>query len=219
MNSQNGVLYTVGDSVRNDRSVRYIQDSGGNSNGVPPLPIPNREVKPIHADGTAFSCGRVGSRLFKRRFTVGAFFVFCLLGADSGFGGMVRPVRPHSRGRGSLRTLFCAGFISPARYGRFGLGSSFSWSVSAEAVFVDSGFWLSLCPDGCRSCLWYRIRRASGLVFACGGILFHARKPSEQERHEGARGSGRGPEGWIMAPDCCGPGTVAAAAGAHSPPG
>ena len=23
------------------------------SDGVPPLPIPNREVKPVHADGTA----------------------------------------------------------------------------------------------------------------------------------------------------------------------
>ena len=27
--------------------------SGGYSTGVPPLPIPNREVKPGHADGTA----------------------------------------------------------------------------------------------------------------------------------------------------------------------
>ena len=38
--------------------------SGGYSDGVPPLPIPNREVKPNRADGTAF-CGRVGSRHFK----------------------------------------------------------------------------------------------------------------------------------------------------------
>ena len=29
--------------------------SGDYSTGVPPLPIPNREVKPGHADGTAFS--------------------------------------------------------------------------------------------------------------------------------------------------------------------
>ena len=27
--------------------------SGGYSTGVPPLPIPNREVKPGHVDGTA----------------------------------------------------------------------------------------------------------------------------------------------------------------------
>ncbi len=30
-----------------------IGNSGDYSNGVPPLPIPNREVKPVHADGTA----------------------------------------------------------------------------------------------------------------------------------------------------------------------
>ena len=38
--------------------------SGGYSVGVPPLPIPNREVKPNCADGTAMQCGRVGIRLF-----------------------------------------------------------------------------------------------------------------------------------------------------------
>ena len=38
--------------------------SGGDSCGVPPLPIPNREVKPACADGTAMQCGRVGNRLF-----------------------------------------------------------------------------------------------------------------------------------------------------------
>ncbi len=37
--------------------------SGGYSRGVPPLPIPNREVKPTRADGTAPQCGRVGRRL------------------------------------------------------------------------------------------------------------------------------------------------------------
>ena len=37
--------------------------SGGYSGGVPPLPIPNREVKPARADGTAMQCGRVGRRL------------------------------------------------------------------------------------------------------------------------------------------------------------
>ena len=41
-----------------------IEQSGGYSAGVPPLPIPNREVKPVRADGTAMQCGRVGSRLF-----------------------------------------------------------------------------------------------------------------------------------------------------------
>ena len=37
---------------------------GGYCGGVPPLPIPNREVKPACADGTAMRCGRVGGRLF-----------------------------------------------------------------------------------------------------------------------------------------------------------
>ena len=32
--------------------------------GDPPLPIPNREVKPNSADGTAKICGRVGHRHF-----------------------------------------------------------------------------------------------------------------------------------------------------------
>ena len=36
---------------------------GGYGGGVPRLPIPNREVKPTCADGTAMQCGRVGSRL------------------------------------------------------------------------------------------------------------------------------------------------------------
>ena len=40
--------------------------SGGYCGGVPPLPIPNREVKLAYADGTAMQCGRVGSRLLLR---------------------------------------------------------------------------------------------------------------------------------------------------------
>ena len=39
-----------------------LRDSGGYCGGVPPLPIPNREVKPACADGTAMQCGRVGDR-------------------------------------------------------------------------------------------------------------------------------------------------------------
>ena len=38
------------------------KQSGGYCGGVPPLPIPNREVKPTCADGPAMQCGRVGSR-------------------------------------------------------------------------------------------------------------------------------------------------------------
>jgi hypothetical protein len=43
-----------------------------------PLPIPNREVKPLMADGTAQQCGRVGSChiLLKRPFESRGVFVF-----------------------------------------------------------------------------------------------------------------------------------------------
>lgn len=37
---------------------------GGYSNMAPPLPIPNREVKHISADGTGFYIGRVSRRPF-----------------------------------------------------------------------------------------------------------------------------------------------------------
>ena len=49
------VLYTV----LIDSEIQAID-----SVGDPPLPIPNREVKPDSADGTALSCGRVGHRHF-----------------------------------------------------------------------------------------------------------------------------------------------------------
>ena len=42
--------------------------NGGNSDGDPPLPIPNREVKPVSADGTAIPSGRVGSRQLSETF-------------------------------------------------------------------------------------------------------------------------------------------------------
>ncbi len=37
--------------------------------------VPNREVKPNRADGTAVKCGRVGRRLLKAETRVSAFFV------------------------------------------------------------------------------------------------------------------------------------------------
>ena len=59
---------------------------GGYSNGVPPLPIPNREVKPVYADGTAVKCGRVGSRLFKELCKCKApFFVYIPVACYFGF--------------------------------------------------------------------------------------------------------------------------------------
>ena len=49
---------------------------GGYSSEDPPLPIPNREVKLTHADGTAYLGGRVGSRLFKEQIERFAPFLF-----------------------------------------------------------------------------------------------------------------------------------------------
>ena len=66
---------------------QFEELSGGYCGGVPPLPIPNREVKPACADGTAMQCGRVGGRHFFLKHPVsamrqGAFFVLgsgCLI--------------------------------------------------------------------------------------------------------------------------------------------
>ena len=77
--------------------------SGGYSDGVPPLPIPNREVKPARADGTAMQCGRVGSRLFFREasriaislglFSLGERQVNFLKGTERGVKGIERGVK------------------------------------------------------------------------------------------------------------------------------
>ena len=54
--------------------------SGGYCGGVPPLPIPNREVKHTNADGTAPPGGRVGRCRFSDarviNFTWASFFVY-----------------------------------------------------------------------------------------------------------------------------------------------
>ena len=55
-----------GSCVDSSAAILTERQSGGYSLGVPPLPIPNREVKPKRADGTAPQCGRVGRRLFFR---------------------------------------------------------------------------------------------------------------------------------------------------------
>ena len=59
------------------------QDLGGYSGEVPPLPIPNREVKLTNADCTAYLSGRVGSRLFKEQIERFApFFLLVYLYSD-----------------------------------------------------------------------------------------------------------------------------------------
>ena len=44
------------------------KNKGVHSEGESPLPIPNRVVKPLSADGTAVKCGRVGHCLFLKVF-------------------------------------------------------------------------------------------------------------------------------------------------------
>ena len=46
-----GYLYNLKNTSFSVRICHHY--SGGYSVGVPPLPIPNREVKPVRADGTA----------------------------------------------------------------------------------------------------------------------------------------------------------------------
>ena len=66
--------------------IRHNPLSGGYCGEVPPLPIPNREVKLTCADGTAMQCGRVGSCLllsrasdFERFLRLFCFLQFCFL--------------------------------------------------------------------------------------------------------------------------------------------
>ena len=56
---------------------RDRDNSGGNSNGDPPLPIPNREVKPVHAYDTAIPSGKVGSRQLQKAFRARSGGFFC----------------------------------------------------------------------------------------------------------------------------------------------
>ena len=80
--------------------IRHNPLSGGYCGEVPPLPIPNREVKLTCADGTAMQCGRVGSRLLSILETsitkvVGAF----LFSYSSAF---LTPLFPQIDGRSSF---------------------------------------------------------------------------------------------------------------------
>ncbi len=50
---------------------------GDYSKGEPPLPIPNREVKPLSADGTAKLGGRVGRCRFFYKPQLKLGFLFC----------------------------------------------------------------------------------------------------------------------------------------------
>ena len=50
-------------------SIYAVHIKGSHSPGVPPLPIPNREAKPGHADGTA-QAGEQGAAHFHERVPV-----------------------------------------------------------------------------------------------------------------------------------------------------
>ena len=54
------------------------KENGGYNDGDPPLPIPNREVKPISADDTAIPSGKVGSRQLIETFSQKCLEVFFL---------------------------------------------------------------------------------------------------------------------------------------------
>ena len=87
-----GILLHQESTVGKERGVSPEVMSGGYCGGVPPLPIPNREVKPACADGTAMQCGRVGGRLLlhtgePRRLVSGALlFSFWRDGGGEGEG-------------------------------------------------------------------------------------------------------------------------------------
>ena len=59
------------------------KNNGGYNDGDPPLPIPNREVKPISADDTAIPSGKVGSRQLIETFSQKWLEVFFLCGIAS----------------------------------------------------------------------------------------------------------------------------------------
>ena len=54
------------------------RDSGDDSTRAPPLPIPNREVKPCNADGTAKAGEQVIAVLSEGLQKCGPFFVFTI---------------------------------------------------------------------------------------------------------------------------------------------
>ena len=124
--------------------------SGGYCGGVPPLPIPNREVKPTCADGTAMQCGRVGSRLFSYEAlwrVISSECFFCL------------PSTPQ----------FVNG--TPCQIGQCGrVGSClFSyqrpWREISEVFFVLSGLSCCPCTDG-TPCQIGQCGRVGGRLFS-----------------------------------------------------
>ncbi len=90
-------------------------NSGGNSNGDPPLPIPNREVKPVHAYDTAIPSGKVGSRQLQKASgqVLGPFFVG---GHAAFFTPLKRREAPSGRGVNSSIKMVCGTPCRPSAY-------------------------------------------------------------------------------------------------------
>ena len=132
--------------------IRHTPLSGGYCGEVPPLPIPNREVKLTCADGTAMQCGRVGSRLLSSRASitkvVGAFLFSC------GFYFLTQIAF-------FMQIVFChADFADDADSfaGLFVFYSiiSFSQKVNLDFLYYMRGLYIMNNPEQC-----------------CSGLLFH----------------------------------------------
>jgi hypothetical protein len=67
---------------------------GGHGDGATPLPIPNREVKPISADGTAVTVGEYDTAiiLLSPSKKLGLFFGPNLVGANSSYSSSLKPL-------------------------------------------------------------------------------------------------------------------------------
>ena len=125
--------------------IRHTPLSGGYCGGVPPLPIPNREVKLTCADGTAMQCGRVGSRLLLSRASitkvVGAFLFSC------GFYFLTQISQ-------MTQILFAGLFV-------FYSIISFSQKVNLDFLYYMRGLYIMNNPEQC----------CSGLLFHLLGLL------------------------------------------------
>ena len=82
--------------------------------GVPPLPIPNREVKTASADGTAHCCGRVGRRhSFETPFLYRDGVFLCHENLSKMLRVMFRD------GKSDVRDIMLNSHRSPADFGKF----------------------------------------------------------------------------------------------------
>ena len=138
--------------------------------------LPNREVKPAYADGTAVTCGRVGSRLLKEPCSdAGLLFLFVFVVFFEG-GSFPRPVRPLPL----LRFVTASGII-PAVLGPF-------------RVLFRNGC-RSGCPEG-NACNGIRPNmRESCIAIALGGMFQTLRRLFRNRNLSGAV-----PEGLFMGP-------------------